>query len=103
VAAFAMPSRAEGFGVVYLEAMSHRLPCIGSIHDGAREIIVDGETGFLVHQDDTDALAAKITLLLTDAALRERMGVNSLERWRNCFSFERFERRMLQIFQKLGA
>jgi len=103
VAAFAMPSRAEGFGVVYLEAMSHRLPCIGSIHDGAREIIVDGETGFLVHQDDTDALAAKITLLLTDSALRQRMSANSFERWRNCFSFEQFERRMLQVFQKLGA
>jgi phosphatidyl-myo-inositol dimannoside synthase len=103
VAAFAMPSRAEGFGVVYLEAMLHRLPCIGSIHDAAREIIVDGKTGFLVDQDDAAGLAARIALLLTDSALRRQMGANGFERLRDSFSFEQFQARMLHVFQKLSA
>ncbi len=38
--------------IVYLEAMLHCLACIGSIHDAVGEIIVNGQTGFLVDQDD---------------------------------------------------
>jgi glycosyltransferase involved in cell wall biosynthesis len=103
VAAFAMPSRAEGFGMVYLEAMLHRLPCIGSVHDAAREIVVDGETGFLIDQEDTAGLAARIVLLLTDADLRHRLGGNGYERLRINFSFEQFQARMRKLFEKLEA
>jgi phosphatidylinositol alpha-1,6-mannosyltransferase len=49
---FALPSRGEGFGLVYLEAMANRLPCVGSIHDAATEVIVDGVTGLLADPDD---------------------------------------------------
>ena len=100
VAAFAMPSRAEGFGVVYLEAMLHRLPCISAIHDAARKIIVDGKTGFLVDQDDAAGLAARIALLLADSALRRKMGANGFERLRDSFSFEQFQARMLHVFSE---
>ena len=51
VAVYAMPSDGEGFGLVFLEAMKHRLPCIASTTDATREMVVDGQTGFLVNQD----------------------------------------------------
>ena len=51
---FAMPSRNEGFGLVYIEAMSHGVPCIASTEDAAGEVIDDGRTGFLVVPDDRD-------------------------------------------------
>ena len=102
-AVFAMPSAAEGFGVVYLEAMLHRLPCIGSVHDAAGEIIVDGETGFLVNQSDIPGLAEKLIRLLADAGLRRRLGCNGLERLHRQFSFERFQDRMAELFDKLAA
>lgn len=103
VSVFAMPSRAEGFGLVYLEAMQHRLACVGSVHDAAREIIVDGETGFLVDQANAVDLAATLIRLLTDPALRRRLGCNGFERLQSSFSFERFEARMSELLTRLSA
>jgi phosphatidylinositol alpha-1,6-mannosyltransferase len=93
-AAFAMPSRGEGFGLVYLEAMAHRLPCIGSREDAAAEIIVDGETGVLVHHGNVEQLTGAIVRLLSERGLRERMGNAGLRRLHDRFSFERFASQM---------
>lgn len=75
---FALPSlnvgqKFEGFGLVFLEASASGLPVIGTRGSGVEEAIVEGETGLLVPQDDAPALAAAITRLLTDGALRARM------------------------------
>ena len=59
-----MPSRAEGFGLVYLEAMSHRLPVLASTVDAASEIVVDGETGFLIDPDSRASLVDRLVTLL---------------------------------------
>ena len=90
-AIFALPSRGEGFGLVYLEAMAHRLPCVGSVHDAAREIICDSVTGRLVDQDNPDQLSAAIIGLLSDASLRQRMGLAAYRRLEDEYSFDRFE------------
>ena len=91
-AAFAMPSRGEGFGLAYLEAMEHGLPCIGSIHDAAGEVIDDGVTGFLVDQADSSALADRLTHLLTDGERRRTMGEAGRQRVRTRFTTERFSK-----------
>src|SRR5262249_23128430 len=96
-ALFALPSRGEGFGLVYLEAMTHRLPCIGSVHDAAVEVIVDGETGRLVDQNAPEGLAAAISGLLIDVDLRHRMGEAGWQRVTNEFSYERFKDRFLGL------
>jgi phosphatidyl-myo-inositol dimannoside synthase len=94
-ALFAMPSRGEGFGLVYLEAMSYGLPCIGSIHDAAGEIIDEGVTGFLVDQADTATLAGRIEYLLSNAAARREMGEAGRRRLESEFSYPLFSRRLL--------
>jgi phosphatidylinositol alpha-1,6-mannosyltransferase len=76
---FALPSlnvggQFEGFGLVFLEAGACGLPVVGTSGSGIAEAIKDGETGFLVPQNDVDALADAITRLLTDDALRAQMG-----------------------------
>jgi phosphatidylinositol alpha-1,6-mannosyltransferase len=102
-AMFAMPSRGEGFGLVYLEAMSYGLPCIGSIHDAAGEIIDDGMTGVLVDQTDTRELSDSIVQLLQDEGMRRRMGAEGQRRLEREFSYEQFSRRLLQqIEETLG-
>jgi glycosyltransferase involved in cell wall biosynthesis len=76
---YVMPSRSdrhkvEGFGLVYLEAGAFGRPQIGCLDTGAEEPIVDGETGFLVPQNDPEALADAIARLHGDRLLLERMG-----------------------------
>jgi phosphatidylinositol alpha-1,6-mannosyltransferase len=96
-ALFALPSRSEGFGLVYLEAMTHRLACVGSVHDAAREVIVDGQTGQLVQQDDIDGLADTIAALLLDEPRRRRMGEAGHERLMKEFSVDRFSDRLCAL------
>lgn len=63
----------EGFGLVHLEANACGTPAIGTWESGAEEVIVDGENGFLVPQNDPQALAGAIGHLLADASLAQRM------------------------------
>jgi phosphatidylinositol alpha-1,6-mannosyltransferase len=96
-AVFAMPSCGEGFGMVYLEAMAHRLPCIGSIHDAATEVIDDGVTGFLLEQADGPALVERIVTLLTDESRRVEMGERGYQRLQERFTYERFSKEILHL------
>jgi len=93
---FAMPSRGEGFGLVYVEAMRNALPVIGSIHDAAGEIIVEGETGFLVDMDDPDQLANRVVQLLRDQDLAHTMGQAGQQRWQQHFSYSAFKGRFVE-------
>ncbi len=67
-------SRRESFGMVLVEAMAAGIPVVANDLGGMREVVVDGETGFLVQQGDASALAARIDALIADSALHERMG-----------------------------
>jgi phosphatidylinositol alpha-1,6-mannosyltransferase len=96
-AVFAMPSRDEGFGLVYLEAMARRLPCIGSVHDASGEVIDDGATGFLVDQADRTALADRVVRLLQHEGLRAEMGARGRERLLRHFAYPQFRDRLLSL------
>jgi phosphatidylinositol alpha-1,6-mannosyltransferase len=95
-----MPSRGEGFGLVYLEAMARRLPCIGSRHDAAGDVIVDGTTGFLVDQHDRSAIAHRVARLLTDPALRAAMGDAGYRRFKDSFSYARFASQVIDLMER---
>ncbi len=69
---FALPSRYEGYGIVYAEALAHGLPVI-AYDIGPIPGLVGGEAGLLVPPGDIDALSEALGLLLGDVALRDRM------------------------------
>jgi phosphatidylinositol alpha-1,6-mannosyltransferase len=78
---FAMPCRTrragmdvEGLGIVYLEASATGLAVIAGDSGGAPDAVRDGETGYVVSGDDTDALTERLVTLLRDPGLRARMG-----------------------------
>jgi glycosyltransferase involved in cell wall biosynthesis len=71
---FALPTRFDCFGIAFVEAMYHRLPCVGSDICAIPEIIRDGETGFTVPPQDASQWADKLVQLLRDVRLSTSMG-----------------------------
>lgn len=69
--------RVEGLGMVLLEAAATGVPLVGSRIGGIPEAIVEGETGFLAPERDSDALARCLAELLADPELRRRMGAEA--------------------------
>jgi glycosyltransferase involved in cell wall biosynthesis len=76
---FVLPSRYEGYGIVYAEALSHGLPII-ACNVGPVPDLVGEEAALLVEPGDVEALSGALDLLLTDAALRERMSAAARRR-----------------------
>ena len=93
-AVFAMPSRGEGFGIVYLEAMRAGKPCVASADDGGADVVVDGETGVLVPRRDRRTLVAALALLLGNPERARAMGAAGRRRFDAEFTFERFRDRL---------
>ncbi len=100
-AAFVMPSRGEGFGLVYLEAMRAGKPVLAARGSAAEEIVRHGETGLLVDPDDRDELAAGLARLLGDAAIAASLGEAGRARWRQDFGLERFQERLRPLLEIL--
>ena len=98
---FALPSKGEGFGLVYLEAMACGKPVIGGAHGGAPEVIDDGKTGYLVPHGDAAQLATAIETLLADPALEQEMGRRGRQRVENEFRFNVFAKSFRKILREL--
>ncbi|MEW2358119.1 glycosyltransferase [Spirillospora sp. NPDC029432] len=72
---FALPSRQEGLPMALLEAMAAGLPAVAfDCAPGVRDLVADGRNGLLVRAGDTAAFAAELERLITDPALRARLG-----------------------------
>jgi len=76
----ALTSKREGLPRCVMEGMAAGKPILGTNIRGIRDLVVDGENGFLVGVGDVGGLAEKIRLLLADAPLLRKMGERSLER-----------------------
>lgn len=73
--AFLLPSHNEGLPVAMLEAMAWGLPVIVTPVGGIPELVTDGQHGFLVPPGNVAAIAAALQTLLTQDAIRQRMGI----------------------------
>jgi phosphatidylinositol alpha-1,6-mannosyltransferase len=69
--------RAEGFGLVLLEAAASGLPCIATRVDAIPEVVVDGASGLLFDDGDVAGISGGIASLMRDAALRARLSAGS--------------------------
>ena len=98
---FALPSRGEGFGFVYLEAMARGKPVIGGAHGGAPEVIQDGVTGYVVQHGDAVQLATSIDTLLSNPELARQMGARGRARVDDEFRFAVFAKAFKKILREL--
>jgi glycosyltransferase involved in cell wall biosynthesis len=90
----AVPSSYEGFGIVYLEGMGFGLPCIGTTLGAAREIILSGETGYLIEPGDSTGLAAILKNLYHD---RKKLTALSLAARRRYQQFPGWQQSMTKV------
>ena len=88
---YVMPSRGEGFGYVFLEALASGVPVIGSKHDGGREALLDGRLGLLVDPANPAEILAAVHELLGDPSPR------TIPPLLDYFSFENFKTRLNAI------
>jgi glycosyltransferase involved in cell wall biosynthesis len=75
-AIFCLPTIREAFGSVLVEALSYGLPVVATNFGAIPELVIDAETGYLVHHGDVDALAERLIALLDVPALGRRLGAN---------------------------
>ena len=98
---FVLPSLWEGLPTAIIEAMAAGCPVVATAVAGTPEVVLDGETGFLVSPRDPQALAQKIRLLLQDHALRRKMGEAGAKRAKAYFSIERMVREYEALYKQL--
>lgn len=98
---FALPSVGEGFANVILEAMAARKAIVVSDAPGSAEAIQDGESGFVVPTEDSQALSVALRRLLADPALRACFGEAARRRVEEVFSLEAMIDQMTDMYSGL--
>lgn len=96
---FVLPTLADCYSLVAMEAMSCGLPVVISRLGGIPEIIADGQTGFGLEPGDYTALSLRLDQLVSDAGLRQKMGAASLQRARAHFDCRANLGRILDVMK----
>ena len=100
---FAMPSKKEGFGIVFLEAMRYGKPCIGGNHGGTPEVITHGVDGYLVDYGDVDQLARYLIEFSSRPELRQAMGKKGYEKVKTRHLFSHMRANWFALLDELIA
>jgi glycosyltransferase involved in cell wall biosynthesis len=97
---FALPSRYEGLGCVYLEAMSCGKPAIGCRGQGIAEIIQHGANGFLLERDDEHELASELSQLLREPARAHAVGIAARQTILGGFTLQHQAEDLIRIYRE---
>ena len=89
----------DSFPTVNLEAMAASKPVLATCYGGSREAVLDGETGYIINPFDTADFAQKLTQLLQNEALAQRMGAAGAARLQAHFSMQRQVEQMMGCYE----
>jgi glycosyltransferase involved in cell wall biosynthesis len=95
------PTHQESFGRVLVEAMAAGIPVIGMLGGGAKEIVADGQTGWLIEPGDTPTMARRISELAANPTQRSVMGEAGLQRAEQLYSLDSCARRVFDVYQQV--
>lgn len=98
---FLLASDYESFGYVTVEAMRAGLPCVVSDVPGSCDLVMNGETGFVVERSNINEYANSLIKLLNDAKLREMMGKTGRQRWKEEFQAAQMVSNTLEVYRKV--
>jgi len=98
---FVLPSRTEAFPISILEAMESALPIVATRVGAVPKMIESGRSGLLISAGDIDGLSAAIATLLSDAALRERLGASARSDCIERFSIDRTARVLQDLYAEI--
>lgn len=90
----------DPFPTVNLEAMAAGKPVIATCFGGSPEVVMDGETGFIVNPLDSATFAERLQRLLVDRDLRRELGGRGRERIREQFTLDKQVERMLDLYAR---
>lgn len=99
---FAMPSRGDGFGLVYLEAMRAGRPCLVSTLDAGREVVNPPEAGLAANPRDPEELATALCRLLTPGPEWDRWSEQARRRYEQHFTAAHFQARLVGALVEAG-
>jgi len=88
----------DSFGMVCLEAMAYRKPVIATCFGGAKEIVLEDKTGYIVNSFDITLLANRILAILTDQSLADRLGQAGYLRAKEAFDLKHIAREYLSKY-----
>jgi glycosyltransferase involved in cell wall biosynthesis len=100
---YVLPTRADSHAIATLEAMAMGLPVISSPVGGVVDVIEDGTTGYLVPRDDRLTLADRIRRLMSDRALRLRMGIAGRRRVERHFNAQTIAAAVVDLLKRAAA
>ncbi len=98
---FVLPSEYEAFGIVLAEAMACEKPCVGTRVGGVPEVIDGGKTGYIVEYDDTDALAEKISRILSLPDKGHSMGILGRKKVKERFTWDSVAEQIDELYRKV--
>jgi glycosyltransferase involved in cell wall biosynthesis len=96
-----LTSLTEGLSIALLESMNHGLPVVVTRVGGNPEVVLDGETGFLVPPRDPAGFAERVVALLRNPELRARMGRAARRRVAERFDVKEAARRYLEVYEEV--
>ena len=98
---FVMPSHEESFGIVLLEAMAMQIPVIATDNAGAKDIVINNESGLLIKPKNPGQLAENIMELINDKEKRTKLGFAGRKRVEENFSPDNIINRLLEFYKKV--
>lgn len=98
-----LTSNWEGFPLSILESMRAGLPVVASAVGGVDEAVADGHTGYLIPRGDATVLRDRLARLLSDPALRARMGAEGRARYEEEYTLDRTVHRTLGVYRQVLA
>src|SRR5262249_15908333 len=93
---FAMPSLYEPFGIVFAEAMAHKLPCVGTNICAIPEMIDNGVNGYVVPVKDSQALATRLIDLLKNPGMCKEFGDNAFKKYSENYTWDRVTQKIVE-------